>query len=63
MNNMMNFKKDSVNPIMLLIENLGEISILADEVVDNPDVISDNQERNINRYIWKIYERKYGVNN
>lgn len=47
MNNMMNFKKDSVNPIMLLIENLGEISILADEVVDNPDVISDNQEREI----------------
>lgn len=46
-NNMMNFKKDSVNPIMLLIENLGEISILADEVVDNPDVISDNQEREI----------------
>ena len=43
----MNFKKDSVNPIMLLIENLGEISILADEVVDNPDVISDNQEREI----------------
>ena len=32
---------------MLLIENLGEISILADEVVDNPDVISDNQEREI----------------
>ena len=47
MNNMMNFKKDSVNPIMLLIENLGEIRILDDEVVDNPDVISDNQEREI----------------
>lgn len=47
----MNFKinetEDLVNPIMLLIENLGEISILADEVVENPDVISDNQEREI----------------
>ena len=52
----MNFKKDSVNPIMLLIENLGEISILADEVVDNPDVISDNQEREILTDI-------YGINN
>ena len=54
----MNFKKDSVNPIMLLIENLGEISILADEVVDNPDVISDNQEREILTDIYGKFMKK-----
>ncbi len=49
---------------MLLIENLGEISILADEVVDNPDVISDNQEREILTDIYgKFMKEKYGVNN
>lgn len=55
---MMNFKinetEDPVNPIMLLIENLDEISILADDVVDNPDVISDEQE---SKRLTEIYRK------